>query len=400
MLSCSALRVGHVDQANAVGVAVGDGRALQVAVADVAGETGQVTRRGVGRRQGPRPVVRAVVGQSLQAAQQRPRVLAQRRVGAGDQGQGGGHVRGGHRGALDGRVALPVVEPGRRAEEEARDLGRPVGGDVELLPGVGQVLGGVGEPGGAAPVELGQVELARPTRTGDVDPRAVVRVVGQLVLPALTGRLVAVGDGLAGGVVVRGHRRVGVRVTGVAGGAGRAGGRGRHDQPAGRGDVDHARDPARGLVHAEQVGPVLGGVAGGGELAVADDPAATADPDVLVAGGGDDDRALAAGVGHRADVGLVDQLLVGVGALELAAEGDVVHAQVGGGDEGGDLGGRVRVPAPLGDLQRHQVDLGGDAVDALAVEGGGDVAADPGAVAVPVGLGRPAELGGQVVVGQ
>jgi hypothetical protein len=60
----------------------------------------------------------------------------------------------------------------------------------------------------------------------------------------------------------------------------------------------------------------------------------------------------------------------------------------------------VAVAAPLGDLQRHQVDLWGDAVDALAVEGGGDVAADPGPVAVPVGLGRPAELGGQVRGGE
>jgi hypothetical protein len=50
-----------------------------------------------------------------------PGVLAQRRAGAGDQGQGGGHVRGGHRGPLDGRVAVALVEPGRRAEEEAVD---------------------------------------------------------------------------------------------------------------------------------------------------------------------------------------------------------------------------------------------------------------------------------------
>jgi hypothetical protein len=55
--------------------------------------------------------------------------------------------------------------------------------------------------------------------------------------------------------------------------------------------------------------------------------------------------------------------------------------------------------APLGDLEGDQLDLGGDAVGPGAIEGGGDVAADPGAVAVPVGGGRPAELGRQVVVG-
>src|SRR4030095_7362475 len=54
--------------------------------------------------------------------------------------------------------------------------------------------------------------------------------------------------------------------------------------------------------------------------------------------------------------------------------------------------------APLGDLERDQVDPGGDPVDALAVEGGGDASADPAAVAVPVGVGRAAELVGQVLV--
>jgi hypothetical protein len=53
----------------------------------------------------------------------------------------------------------------------------------------------------------------------------------------------------------------------------------------------------------------------------------------------------------------------------------------------------------LGDLEGDQVDLGRDPVDAGAVELGGDAAADPGAVAVPVGLLGPTGLGGQVGVG-
>ena len=50
------LGVGHVDQPGPVRLGVGDPRPLEVAVAGRAGQAGQVTRRGVGRRQVPREV--------------------------------------------------------------------------------------------------------------------------------------------------------------------------------------------------------------------------------------------------------------------------------------------------------------------------------------------------------
>jgi len=50
---------------------------------------------------------------------------------------------------------------------------------------------------------------------------------------------------------------------------------------------------------------------------VAADPAADPDPEVLVAGRRHDDRALAAGVGHRVDEGLGEQLLLRVGAVQV-----------------------------------------------------------------------------------
>jgi hypothetical protein len=53
------------------------------------------------------------------------------------------------------------VEPGHRAQEEAGDLGRPVGGDVEVLPGVGQVVGDVGEALG---------DLLKPETVLDLEP--------------------------------------------------------------------------------------------------------------------------------------------------------------------------------------------------------------------------------------
>src|SRR4029453_10165896 len=95
---------------------------------------------------------------------------------------------------------------------------------------------------------------------------------------------------------------------------------------------------------------------------------------------GDDDRALAAGVGGRVDVGLVDERPLGGGDVLEPAEGDVddVQAHVGGGHERRQELVVVGRATPLGDLQRDQVDPGGDPVDAGAVEGGGEAAADPG----------------------
>jgi len=55
-----------------------------------------------------------------------------------------------------------LVEAGGRAEEEARDLGRPVGGDVDVLPGVGQVVAGVGEPGVPPRSKSGRLNLRAP----------------------------------------------------------------------------------------------------------------------------------------------------------------------------------------------------------------------------------------------
>ena len=63
-----------------------------------------------------------------------------------------------------------------------------------------------------------------------------------------------------------------------------------------------------------------------------------------------------------------------------------------------DLGREVRRAAPLRDLERDQADVGRDPIDALAVDlGGGDIAADPGAVAVEVAVRRPAGICGQVL---
>jgi hypothetical protein len=135
---------------------------------------------------------------------------------------------------------------------------------------------------------------------------------------------------------------------------------------------------------------------------VGGDTAVGPDADVGVAGRADDQGALAAGVGDGVGVGREGDRRLRVGRVEVAAEGDVddVDAHVGGGHEGGQLGRGRGEAAPLGDLEGDQLDLGGDAVGPGAVQGGGgDVAADPGAVAVPVGRGRPAELGGQVLVG-
>jgi hypothetical protein len=121
---------------------------------------------------------------------------------------------------------------------------------------------------------------------------------------------------------------------------------------------------------------------------------------LLVARGSDDEGALAHRVRHGLDVLLVGRRLVRIGHVEVTAErdADYVDPVVGRVGERREDRRVPRVAAPLSDLEGDEVDTGGDAVDPGAVEGCGDVAADPRAVAVPVGVGRAAVRGGEVGV--
>src|SRR5439155_16551287 len=91
--------------------------------------------------------------------------------------------------------------PSRR-DGEARDLRWPVRGGAEGLPRVREVRVRVGEPRRATSVRGRDAELPGPARRRDVDARAVVAVVRQLVLEAHVGRLVRIRCGLTGGVEV------------------------------------------------------------------------------------------------------------------------------------------------------------------------------------------------------
>ena len=108
----------------------------------------------------------------------------------GDQTQYRRDMRRRHRRALEHRVALALGESSPRREAEARYLERPVRARAERREGGGEVVQGVREARRAAAVGARQIEFARPARCGDVDARAVVAVVRQLVIFALTAGLV------------------------------------------------------------------------------------------------------------------------------------------------------------------------------------------------------------------
>ena len=152
------------------------------------------------------------------------------------------------------------------------------------------------------------------------------------------------------------------------------------------GDVDDAGDAAGHLVEAEEV------VAARGRLRmpwlttlprlpmrVCSLPAAAT---IVVPGG--------VGELDGCDVEAPDRVLEGILAVEVAAERDADDVDSVGGrpqERGQDL--RVeRRSAPLRDLQRDQRDARGDAVERVVVDDAGDVAADPGAVAVEVDVLR------------
>ena len=274
---------------------------------------------------------------------------------AGDQGQHRRGMRRRHRRALDRAVALVVVEPGlgrdavvaRPGPGSAVEPSKITHGissaklEVMLkssqvcepvrrrLAAAGIVVRGVRvgareRPAlGAAAVDGRQVELPGAAGGGDVDPRAVVAVVGQLVPHAHAERLVGIARRLApgmradGAVVAVRRRARGGRCV---------------DDVAVDGDVDDTVDAARHLVEAEEV------VTAGREAEdpVAEDLAAGADPRVLVAGGGGDRRAERRDVFDDRPVQLVDRVLERIRPVEVAAERDAddVDAVLGRPDEG------------------------------------------------------------------
>src|SRR5690606_34868041 len=187
-------------QPGTVGVLIRDRVATQVAVAGRAGRAADVAGRSVARIERRGLVARDRLSGLLDDLDQAVRVAAQVRVRAGDQGQDGRDVRGGHRCALDGRVALPRGEPAADEQEagDLRGVERPVRGRREGLPGRVFVFDGVGESGRAAAIPERQVEHPGAAGGDEIDPRSVVAVVGKLILLTGPERLVRVVLRLAG----------------------------------------------------------------------------------------------------------------------------------------------------------------------------------------------------------
>src|SRR5215471_13291151 len=191
----------RIDHTCSVYLVVGNPRTTQVAVPGSTGDASAIARAVVVRVERARLVAADVAGTALQQALQPIGPAARVGVSTGDQPRDGGDVRRSHGRALENGVALVSAEALARQQGEAGHFEPPVRGGAERGESRGPVVGGVRITGRAASIGARDVELAGSARRGEVDARTVVAEVRELVLFALTGRLVGVALRFADGQI-------------------------------------------------------------------------------------------------------------------------------------------------------------------------------------------------------